>query len=555
MTKAAKLRELFKNPGVIRIVGAHDGLGAKIVERNGFDGVWAGGLEISTSYAVPDASILTMSQYLERAIEMNDSVSIPVIADCDTGFGNSNNVIHMVKKYESAGIAAVCIEDKKFPKVNSLLFKGRQELASIAEFVGKIMAAKNAQATKNFMVFARVEALIAGWGQEEALKRAHAYVQAGADAILIHSKTSSPQPIIDFAKSWNNSAPLVIVPTTYPSIAFEQIKELGIKMVIYANQGLRAAIKAMDSVLSEIFGDKTTLGVEEKITSMKEIFELQGMPRLRENEKIYLKTGVEPVKAVIPAAGAPHNQESLESLLKERPVCMLDINGKSVLQRNLETLNSVGISDITVITGYQSEKVNIGGIETIYNENYRDKHILHSIMLAENKFDGKTLLVYSDILFEKHLLTRLLESESDITLVVDASYKRTHLRNKKLDLVITMKKPVLGKRTVAYDQLNPILKIGEAIPEEEGDYEFIGMALFSAKGTELFRNEYYKAKEKHKSGCFQEATSFSQASLEDMIQEIIDNGRTVSALEVNSGWMEIHAFDDYKHACLITGSR
>ena len=176
-------------------------------------------------------------------------------------------------------------------------------------------------------------------------------------------------------------------------------------------------------------------------------------------------------------------------------------------------------------------------------------------MLAENKFDGKTLLVYSDILFEEHLLRRLLEFESDITLVVDASYKRTHLRNKKLDLVITRKKPILGKRTVTYDQPNPILKIGETIPEEEGGYEFIGMALFSAKGAELFRNEYYKAKEKYKSGCFHEATSFSQASFEDMIQEIIDNGHTVSALEVNSGWMEIHTFDDYKHACLITGSR
>lgn len=554
MTKSAKLRELFKNSGVIRLVGAHDGLGAKLVERNGFDGVWASGLEISTSYCVPDASILTMSQYLERTVEINDAVSIPVVADCDTGFGNSNNVIHMVKKYEAAGIAAVCIEDKKFPKVNSLLFKGRQELAPIAEFVGKIMAAKNAQVTKNFMVFARVEALIAGWGQEEALKRAHAYVKAGADAILIHSKTSSPQPIVNFAKAWDNSAPLIIVPTTYPTITFEQIEELGIKVMIYANQGLRAAIKVMDSVLAEIYRNKTTLGVENKITPMKDIFELQGMPQLKENEKIYLKTETEPIRAIVPAAGAPHNQGSLEPFLQERPVCMLDINGKSVLQRNIETLNRVGIGDITVITGYRSEKVNIERIGSIYNKNYRDKHILHSIMLAEDKFDGKTLLVYSDILFEKHLVTRLLESESDITLIVDASYKRTHLRNKKLDLVITEGKPILGKRAITYDKLNPVLKIGATISEEKSDYEFIGMTLFSAKGAELLRNEYRKAKEKYKSGRFHEASSFPQASFEDMIQEMINQGHPVSALEVNSGWMEIHTFDNYKHACLITRS-
>jgi len=555
MTKSTMLRELFKKPGVIRIVGAHDGLGAKLVEQNKFDGVWASGAEISTSYGVPDASILTMSQYLERAIEMNDACSIPVVADCDTGFGNSNNVIYMVKKYESAGIAAVCIEDKKFPKVNSLLFKGRQELAPIAEFAGKIIAAKNAQQTEDFTVFARIEALIAGWGQEEALKRAHTYAKAGADAIVIHSKTSSPQPIIDFAKAWDNSVPLIAIPTTYPTITFEQIKELGIKMVIYANQGLRAAIKVVDSVLAEIYKDKATLGVEDKIAPVSEIFELQGMPQLKENEKVYLRTGVEPVKVIIPAAGAPHNQQSLEPLLQERPVCMLDINGKPILQRNLETLNSAGISEITVVTGYQHEKVNIEGIETIFNENYRDKHILHSIMLAENKLDGKSILVYSDILFEKHLITRLLECESDITLVVDASYKKTHLRNKKLDLVIAERKPVLGKRVITYDKPNSILRIGKTIPEEKSDYEFIGMALFSAKGAKIFRDEYHKAKEKYKLGSFHEVPSFFQASFEDMIQEMIDNGHKISALEVNSGWTEIHTFDDYKHACLITRSR
>lgn len=185
--KSRILKNLFKKDGVIQIVGAHDGLSAKLVERNGFDGVWASGFEISTSYGVPDANILTMSQFLERACEMNDAVAIPVIADCDTGFGNSNNVIYLVKKYESAGIAAITIEDKKFPKVNSYI-PGRQELAPVAEFVGKILAAKNAQRTKDFMVIARVEALIAGVGEKEALKRASAYANAGADAIFIHSK-------------------------------------------------------------------------------------------------------------------------------------------------------------------------------------------------------------------------------------------------------------------------------------------------------------------------------------------------------------------------------
>lgn len=555
MTKAKKLRELFEKPGVIWIAGAHDGIGSKIVEQNGFNGVWASGFEISSSYALPDASILTMTQFLERAIEINDATSIPVIADCDTGFGNSINVIHMVKKYEAAGIAAVCIEDKKFPKVNSLLIGGRQELAPISEFVGKIMAAKNAQQTKEFMVLARSEALVAGWGQGEALKRAHAYVEAGADAVLIQSKSNSPQPIIDFAKAWGSKVPLIIVPTTYPSITFEQIDKLGIKMVIYANHGLRAALTAMDSVLGEIYRTKTTLGIEDKVASLKEIFELQGMPQMKKDEETYLTNESEPVKVIIPAAGAPRNQESLEFMLQDRPVSMLDINGKSLLQRNVEMLNSVGISDITVITGYQNEKVDADGIETIFNKNYKDKHILHSIMLAKDKLDERVLLIYSDILFEKHLIKRLITCEAEITLVVDASYRKTNQRNKKLDLVTTKNKPALGKRILIYDKLHPILKIGSNIPEEEACYEFIGMALFTKKGAQKFRHEYHKAKAKYKTGRFHEAESFPQASFEDMIQNIIDKGNPVYALEVSSGWMEIHTFDDYKQAGSITSSK
>src|SRR3989338_5782969 len=178
--KAKALRELFRSKPLLRIVGAHDGLGVKLIEKNGFDGIWASGLEISTSYGVPDANILTMTEYLHAASVMNEASSLPVICDCDTGYGNASNVIHMIKKYEAAGLAAVVIEDKTFPKVNSFV-PGRQNLAPMEEFMGKIEAAKNTQANPEFMVFARVEALIAGWGMEEAVRRAVAYAKAGAD--------------------------------------------------------------------------------------------------------------------------------------------------------------------------------------------------------------------------------------------------------------------------------------------------------------------------------------------------------------------------------------
>lgn len=550
MNKAVLLRELFNKDGIIRIVGAHNGLSAKLVERNGFDGVWASGFEISTSYAVPDANILSMSQLLEAATAINDAVSIPVVADCDTGFGNVNNVIYMVKKYEAAGIAAVCIEDKKFPKVNSYI-PGRQELAPISEFVGKIVAAKNAQQSKDFMVIARVEAFIAGWGLEEALKRGKAYAEAGADAILIHSKAKTPHEIVEFARCWERATPLVVVPTTYPMVTVDELENIGIKMVIYANHGIRASIKAVNEVLCEIYQKGALQSVDPKIASMGEVFEIQGMTQMKQEEQKYLRTGTEVPKVIIPAAGAPRHQESLEKLLVDRPVAMLDINGKSILEWNVQTLRSLGISDINVIVGYKAESVQLDGINLIYNNEYQNKHILHSIMLAEDKFEERTLFIYSDIIFERSILERLLKCESDIVLVIDSSYKRTNYRSRKLDLVVTKYPPPLGNRVVTHDRENPILEIGQKIGDAKATHEFIGIALFSENGVKKLKEIYQKAKEKHKSGQFHEAPSFDMASFTDLLQELIEQGHPVHGLEVVSGWMEIHTLENYKQACQL----
>jgi phosphoenolpyruvate phosphomutase len=548
--KSLKLKELFNRPGIIQVVGAHDGLSAKIVEKNGFDAIWASGFEISTSHAVPDASILTMSQYLERTCEMNEAVSIPVIADCDTGYGNSNNVIHMVKRYESAGIAAVCIEDKRFPKVNSLLCKGRQELAPIAEFVGKIMAAKNTQLSTEFMVIARVEAFVAGWGCEEAIKRADAYVEAGADAILVHSKAKSPDEIREFCQRWKHKVPVVIVPTTYPMITEEEIKRLGIKMVIYANHGIRSAIKAMDKTFAKIKKDRGIYGIKDDIAPLQTVFDIQGMVELKEHEKKYLKNGKEPANVIVLAAGKPTTQESLMPLLKDTPLIMLDINGKPLLQRNVETLRKTGFSNISVVVGYQKGKINLEGIEKIENDEFEKKHILESLMKAESKLTGKTLLCYGDIIFERLILFQLIDQEDDIVLLVDPSFKKVNIHNKKLDLVKTKNKPLIDKRSIP-QKSNPVLEIGNYIPEDEADYEFIGIILFSQKGIENFKKEYYLAKAKYKRGRFRNAPSFDQAEIGDLLNEMIQKGYQIGSLEIDSGWMEIHSFEDYKKACRI----
>jgi phosphoenolpyruvate phosphomutase len=287
--KVAKMRAMLTRPGISVGVGAGDALSARLIDRAGFDFIWSSGFCISASYAVPDASLISMSQFLAAARSMNEVISIPIIADCDTGFGNANNVIYAVKKFEQSGVAGICLEDKKFPKDTSLLEGGRQELAPVEEFVGKIRAAKDTQQNSDFTVIARVEALIAGLGQEEALRRALRYVEAGADCILVHSKSNQPAEILEFVRNWDSPIPLVLVPTAYPSLTAKAIEELGkVKLVIYANQPLRAAVKAQEELLNEIKQAGGIHTVDGMMVPVSHIFELQGVPAMKENEKKYL---------------------------------------------------------------------------------------------------------------------------------------------------------------------------------------------------------------------------------------------------------------------------
>jgi phosphoenolpyruvate phosphomutase len=287
MSSTSRLRQLLGGPNIVRVIGAHNALGARLGERAGFDAVWASGLELSASHGVPDADILTMGDLLAVIRWITSAVEIPVIADCDAGYGNASNVAHMVRRYEAAGVAGVCIEDKVFPKTNSFI-SGRQRLVSIPEFVGKLSAAKAAQTDRDFVVIGRVEALIAGYDLDEALRRASAYEEAGADAILIHAKGESPQPILDFIASWSSRVPVVVVPTTYHRITGHQLQEAGARMVIYANHGLRAGTKAVMDVFTEILRTDSTTSSEPNIAPLSTIFELQRTEELLAHDSRYV---------------------------------------------------------------------------------------------------------------------------------------------------------------------------------------------------------------------------------------------------------------------------
>lgn len=538
MKKTEKIRELFRRKGVILCMGAHDGLSAKLAQDAGFNAVWASGLEISTSRCVPDANILTMTDFLDVASSMNESIDIPIVADCDTGFGNSNNVIHMVKKYEAAGISAVCIEDKHFPKVNSFI-PGRQELATISEFVGKMLAAKNSQIDPDFMVIARVEALIAGWGMDEALKRANAYADAGADAILIHSKCADISEISAFTKRWKDRVPLVAVPTTYYKVKTSVLEDLGVKMVIYANHGIRTSIKSMRETFSRIISTGSSEAVESKIASMNDVFELQGMHKMKESELIYSGSDREKIVAIIPAAGDHLEEYSMKAISSDVPITMLDINGKPLLQRQVEVLNRCRVYDIRVVAGYKKEKITVDGIKIVPNERYKDTGILYSVMQAMRSIEQRVFITYGDTVFDHIIFEKMTESQKDITILVDKTYMaKDYGPDKKIDLLTTGFTNTKRRRVLHADALRRVARIGAGVSSGQDEYEFTGMTFLSQKGVKIFKDIYNKHKNR-----------LRKAGLADMLNEIIKSGIDVYCLEADTGWMEIHSLDDYKAAC------
>ncbi len=290
MSNAKTLRRRMADRGLVHIMATHSPLSAVLAEEAGFDGLWASGFELSALYGLADMSLITMTQHLDMLRAIAARSSLPIVADIDTGFGNAINVVHAIREYERAGTAAVVIEDKTFPKVTSLAADGRQELLRIEEFQGKIAAAVATRQDPDFLVIARTEALIAGLGEPEALRRAAAYVEAGADMILIHSKKKTPDEIESFARAWRGAVPLVIVPNAYPDLDAARIKALGkIAMVIYGNYGIRAATTAMQSAFRRIIADGGVQNVHKDIVAVEEIFRLQGMDAVKEDEKRFLR--------------------------------------------------------------------------------------------------------------------------------------------------------------------------------------------------------------------------------------------------------------------------
>ncbi|CDY74018.1 Phosphoenolpyruvate phosphomutase [Caballeronia glathei] len=417
-SRTLRLREMLQSDRLEFMMEAHNGLSARIVKEAGFKAIWGSGLAISAQFGVRDNNEASWTQVVDMLEFMADASDLPILLDGDTGYGNFNNVRRLVRKLEQRGIAGVCIEDKQFPKTNSFINGEAQPLADIDEFCGKIKAGKDSQSDPNFSIVARVEALIAGWGMEEALRRAEAYRQAGADAILIHSKLSKPDEILTFAREWAGRGPLVIVPTKYYSTPTDAFRQAGISTVIWANHLIRGATSAMQAIAKEIHESETLVNVEDRIAAVNEIFRLQDADEYSAAESVYLSASSASRGAVVLAAS---RGAGLEALTAERPKVMLPVAGKPLLRHLVEAFKKEGINDITVVGGYRADAIETSGIRLVVNEKHEATGELASLACAAKSFTGDTVISYGDLLFRSYILRNLVESDSDFCVVVDSS--------------------------------------------------------------------------------------------------------------------------------------
>src|SRR5688500_383014 len=378
LKKTRQFRAMLNSPELEFLMEAHNGLSARIVEEAGFKGIWASGLSISAAMGVRDNNEASWTQVLETVEFMSDAVSIPILLDGDTGFGNFNNVRRLVKKLEQRGVAAVCIEDKLFPKTNSFINGERQPLADMDEFCGKIKAVKDAQTDADFCLVARLEGFIAGWGMEEMLRRANAYHRSGADALLIHSKKSSPQEILQFAAEWGNRCPIVIVPTMYYSTPSEVFEQAGISIAIWANHNVRASITAMQHTCRTIFQERSVRSLEDTIAPVKEVFRLQNAQELILAEERYLPRTNYSTRAIILAA----SQGDLGALTQSRPKAMVPINGQPLLHKLVAQFRAEQIRDLVIIRGFGREAIDIPDVKYVDNPEYADTYELYSLQQA-----------------------------------------------------------------------------------------------------------------------------------------------------------------------------
>ena len=533
LTKSGKLRALLESSELEFIMEAHNGISAQIVEQAGFKGIWGSGLAMSAQFGVRDSNEISWTQIVDMLEFMSDATEIPILLDGDTGYGNFNNMRRLVKKLEQREIAGVCIEDKLFPKTNSFIDGERQPLADIDEFCGKIKAGKDSQDDPDFCIVARVEALIAGWGIKEALRRAEAYHEAGADGILIHSKLSQADEVLEFAHEWGSRSPLVIVPTIYYSTPTDTFRNANINMVIWANHMVRAAVASMEKISADIYVSESVIDVEDNIAPVNKLFSLQGAAELSEAQERYLRPKNSETRAIVLAASHGH---ALGELTDDKPKVMLSVGGKTVLRHLLDEFKNQNINKVTLVAGYKPEAIDTSGIEMKINKDYATTGELVSLAEVVSEFHDDMIITYGDLLFRSYILRDLLESDGEIVAVIDSTVENENYSGSPDYAYCSEEEDrTIFKRDVFLNHVSEEKNTSSGAPTGR----WIGMLRVRGQGRQWIEEAIDKLKTHE---------NYRQMSLADLLNQVIQQNHPVKVLYINGHWIDINALADIDRA-------
>ena len=271
------------------VIGASNALIAELAERSGFDGIWVSSFESHAWNLLPDANILNTADYFDTISKISDRIKLPILVDADEGGPSSINTIRMVREYEKAGASSMCFEDNPSPKRCS--FYGMKAKLETPEIMcGKIKAATEKRLNSDFAIIARTEALIQKHGMDVAIERAHMYTESGCDGFLIHSKSKEPDEIFEFADRYHKEGiktPLVCVPTTYNKVTLSQLGDAGFSLCIYANYSVRAVVKSLQKMFSDIKKGESLSSGNDDVVDMQTIFDLIRVDRMKESQEKY----------------------------------------------------------------------------------------------------------------------------------------------------------------------------------------------------------------------------------------------------------------------------
>jgi len=524
--RTTALRRLVTRPEIAFLMEAHSGLSARIVEETGFEGIWASGLTMSAAVGVRDNNELSWSQVVDQVAFMAEATSIPILLDGDTGYGNFNNMRRLVRKLEQVGVAGVTIEDKLFPKTNSFLRGEQQALADVEEFCGKIKAGKDCQVDPDFLLVARVEALIAGWGLTEALKRAEAYHGSGADAILIHSRQSSPAEIFAFLAEWGGRCPVVLVPTKYWRTPTGDFRARQVSLVIWANHLLRSAITAMQATARRVRQDESLANVEPEVAPLHEVFRLQGDDELMAAEGRYLPAARGPgLSAIVLAAGAG---EGFAGLTAHVPKAMLKVQGRAILPRLLDDFAHFGCRSTVIVRGYRAGAIAIPGARYVDNPDWATTGEAWSLALAEEHLAPGTLVAFGDIVLKRHVLQALLEEAgSGITLAVDSMLAGADEPDRVMG-----DRPDTGR--FSFEEVT-LQRIGDSIVPAESHGIWIGLLHVGEKGGPWLREAIAEARADGTLGT---------ARVCDLLARVAAAGHPVRIVYGRGGWVNVNDLAD-----------